>query len=488
MANLILLVVLVGCHIGSYILFQMLGYRHQLLRKCLILSIILLSVPLLTGSILIGFLVASVAILGMLSGASSNDKVLAFFALAFALPNYNAFYFYIGFDFGGLDYVKFLSILLFIPMVLAASDKPLQLGGLTRIDKVAFWFFGFQIFVQLFGESITSALRFSFWYFVSTIFPYLAIRFYMSSQSFLLPFLGFSLAAQMAIACFESISFWKVYESIAQMTGYFEAGVSQYKIRNGFLRAEATFGNPLILALFTNFTFLLGVILLRKEISNTFKKRLAALGVLGVAMLGAFFTGSRAAMAGLFLIYIIYRVMLWSLSKPVSPLPKLIIFGVITGAIVFPFVQEFVAGEFGYRYQLIEVAIPVILENPLFGDFWAHDNPKMEVLRQGEGIIDIVNTYIYIALYSGLIGLSLYCATVYLAIKRCYSATKYAPESEKPIGMFLMVSLIIASFNLATTSPMGWSMSWIWMLIPLISNYVVRNSRRLSENDHTVQG
>jgi O-antigen ligase len=55
----------------------------------------------------------------------------------------------------------------------------------------------------------------------------------------------------------------------------------------------------------------------------------------------------------------------------------------------------------------MEISIQVIMQNPFFGapDFLT--SPAMQELMQG-GIIDVVNSYLWVGLTSGLVGLSLF--------------------------------------------------------------------------------
>lgn len=48
------------------------------------------------------------------------------------------------------------------------------------------------------------------------------------------------------------------------------------------------------------------------------------------------------------------------------------------------------------------------MQNPFFGAFDSIYSPAMQELKQGNGMIDLVNTYLGIGLGSGLVGLSLF--------------------------------------------------------------------------------
>jgi O-antigen ligase len=61
-----------------------------------------------------------------------------------------------------------------------------------------------------------------------------------------------------------------------------------------------------------------------------------------------------------------------------------------------------------YRQRLFDISLELIERDPWIGSVNYLSTPEMMQLIQGEGIIDLVNTYIQIALFSGLVGLGLF--------------------------------------------------------------------------------
>ena len=89
---------------------------------------------------------------------------------------------------------------------------------------------------------------------------------------------------------------------------------------------------------------------------------------------------------------------------------------------ILPFVGTHDEGSIAYREQIAETSWQIIKLNPLFGSF--NYMQYMESLRQGEGIIDIVNTYAGVALTYGLVGAVLYVG-FYLSIAwGCFKAIR----------------------------------------------------------------
>ncbi len=70
-----------------------------------------------------------------------------------------------------------------------------------------------------------------------------------------------------------------------------------------------------------------------------------------------------------------------------------------------PFIGTADQDTIEYRRLLAEVSWTLIQQHPFFGDPFVAS--RMESLRGGQGIIDIVNGYLYTALFQGLVGLAL---------------------------------------------------------------------------------
>jgi O-antigen ligase len=103
----------------------------------------------------------------------------------------------------------------------------------------------------------------------------------------------------------------------------------------------------------------------------------------------------------------------------------------------------------------MESAWTVIKRHPWLGSVNFLQAPEMEELRQGQGIIDVVNTYLGVALHSGLIGLVLFAgffASVLLGIGRSLRVMKEKTSEEHLLGRALLATLAAVLFIIATTS------------------------------------
>jgi O-antigen ligase len=109
-----------------------------------------------------------------------------------------------------------------------------------------------------------------------------------------------------------------------------------------------------------------------------------------------------------------------------------------------------------YRQRLAERGWEIVLAHPFFGD----QSPWREMadLRQGEGIIDIVNTYLGVALNYGLVGLFCFLSFILLAMAKVYARTRELRHSDPDLALLgtsliacivaTLVMIYSASFNL----------------------------------------
>jgi len=93
----------------------------------------------------------------------------------------------------------------------------------------------------------------------------------------------------------------------------------------------------------------------------------------------------------------------------------------------------------------------------------------MESLRQGQGIIDIVNGYIYTALFNGLVGLALLLSFSLLALFRGFSAFRQSNDDPDAatLGAALLACMVAALVYVATA---GYNET-LYMLFGLAVSY-----------------
>lgn len=225
-------------------------------------------------------------------------------------------------------------------------------------------------------------------------------------------------------AVFESLRHWPLYTSLYIK---WEPGglIDQFLIRGGSLRAEASAGHPLALG------YLLAIALgFWLYLQSHLKTRTHKLLVPLVLCAGLIVTFSRGPWIGAIIIYLVYAVLR---RKQTSDLFRaaailLVVLALIAVsplgnriASMLPFMGGKVgAGSLTYREILAARCWQLILANPFFGDQLAYLH--MQDLRQGQGIIDIVNTYLFVTLFYGFVGVSLFVGFILMGLRKVWQA------------------------------------------------------------------
>ncbi|MBK9439980.1 MAG: O-antigen ligase family protein [Comamonadaceae bacterium] len=141
-----------------------------------------------------------------------------------------------------------------------------------------------------------------------------------------------------------------------------------------------------------------------------------------------------------------------------------------------PFIGSVDSENVDYRKRLFEVSMDRIYENPWLGssDYLS----KMEEMRQGQGIIDLVNTYLVVSLNSGLVGLSLFVLfffTTLIGVSKVLR-NKIVPLNQKSLGNVLFSTMMGILLTIFTCSPMSLVPLMYWLFSSLCLVYVKLNS------------
>jgi O-antigen ligase len=122
---------------------------------------------------------------------------------------------------------------------------------------------------------------------------------------------------------------------------------------------------------------------------------------------------------------------------------------------LLPFVGTVDAYTVTYRQRLFDVSMDVVWQRPFFGAIDFMYNPMLETMRQGEGIIDIVNSYLQIALRNGLVGLALFAGTFIAAmvgLVQCLISIKDKDSEVHLLARVLLAALVGAMVTITTVA------------------------------------
>jgi hypothetical protein len=257
------------------------------------------------------------------------------------------------------------------------------------------------------------------------------------------------------IAVFESVRHWLLYAEIGPRWGV-PLAPDTYFIRDEALRAQATAGHSIALGYL--FALALGCWLyLRWRVTST-ATRIAVAVIYGCGLL---VTYARGPWLGAIVIYFT------SAAIGARAVPRLFK-AVVAAAVVAGFIAVSPLGErivyllpyvgapdaantLLYRQRLAERAWELFQVHPFFGQqLWYL---QMQDLRQGQGIIDFVNTYAQIALFYGGVGLATFLAFILIGTSQAYRAAtrSHAADSDLALMGRTLIACTIGTLLVMTT-------------------------------------
>jgi O-antigen ligase len=250
---------------------------------------------------------------------------------------------------------------------------------------------------------------------------------------------------------FENMRHWLLYVEIESVWGI-PLNSFTWLSRGDELRAQASAGHPLALGYLLAVGF--GFWLYLKSHVQSGMRRIGVTPLLWGGLIAAY---SRGPWLGAVIEYFTFFA---AGPRAVSRLAKgtllalavalLIIVSPIGDRIlsVLPIMGNTADANIIYRQRLAERGWEIVLAHPFFGDQYPY--PEMEDLRQGEGIIDIVNTYLGVALNYGLVGLFCFLSFILLGMKKVYARTKELAQSDPDLALLgtALIACIVATLEM----------------------------------------
>jgi hypothetical protein len=335
-----------------------------------------------------------------------------------------------------IDNYRLLAFCVLLPAAfrLNKSKDDSRIRGITAMDVLLLGFGVMQtaFYVRpdlpdhmILADSFTNGLRRATLFFIDIYLLYFVVSRYCSSRRAIAEAeAAFCLAsAQMAaVAFFEFMRHWLLYVDInATWSGNQYAAF--YLMRGGMLRAQASAGHALALGCLLAIAFGFWLHLQSHVTSRRTKISVGALYWLG--LLAAY---SRGPWIGALCIYFAFKALgPRAISRVVRAIGVIAVISALVA--ISPFGERIISvlpfaggtvdsGSTLYRERVAQRSWDLIQQSPFFGDQLAY--LKMEDLRQGEGIIDLVNSYAEVALFYGLTGLSLFIGLILVGVLRAY--------------------------------------------------------------------
>jgi hypothetical protein len=332
--------------------------------------------------------------------------------------------------------------------------------GRPGIDKVLAAYLLLMTILNFRDATITGAMREMFYLFMGTFLPYYVIsRSVKTVEDFrrVTMALGIALMVLAAIAIFEGAKHWLLYAPLVSLLDL-QWGFSRYLGRADMLRAQATAGQPIALGYLM--VIGLGIAFYLKEYMP---KKLAGRVMITLLAGGLAATFSRGPWVGAAVLILVFTALGPNAPRRMTTLvfSAFLIFAILAilpgGEKIIdllPWIGNVDKGSTEYRQRVFDGSIITIMRNPLFGsvDFTVY--PEMHALMQGEHIIDIVNTYLLIALRYGLLVMSLFVLFFILVAWGVFKKMRKQPigSESRLYGRSLIATLVGLLATIATVS------------------------------------
>jgi O-antigen ligase len=380
------------------------------------------------------------AVVLAITSTREPNRVALFFSLLFLIPPASAQIPGLGLInyLVGLNHVRLLSLVVLLPAFFALRKNAGTLPfGRTWPDKLLALYLLLTIILTLRETSVTDTLRQAFYAFTDALLPYyVASRAAHNVARLKDAMCAFVVAALVLaiVGVFEISRHWLLYNAVVDALGLYQWGVDQYLGRSGLLRASASTGHSIALGYVM--AVAIGFYLyLPASAHSRLYRRLGGLMLVG-GLIAPLARGPWVGVVALLATYIatgrqaLRRLGMMAMAGLVT-LPLLAVLPGGSKLIgLLPFIGSVETGNITYREKVMENGWIVIQRNPWFGSVDFLKTPEMEALRQGQGIIDIVNTYVGVALSYGLVGLGLFVGFFAMTLIGIRKAMRTIPDKD----------------------------------------------------------
>lgn len=380
-----------------------------------------------------------------------------------------------------IDQYKLLVLVLFMPLAWTLFQRRSSMRlGKSSVDKMVLGYLAVICWLAFRDTSVTGGLRQMLTHIIDIFLPYYVVsRSLRSMEDFRFAFFGFAMSAALlsALALFEMMRYWKLYQGVLVALGVSSWQFGGYLERMGVLRPDVTLANSIVLG----YVIMASVgcyLFLMSYMSNGWRRLLG----LGLLVGGVIWSLSRGPWVGLCLLALVF---LLTGPKIVSRLLKASVLGAMAFLIalqfpagqflldLLPFIGENEAGSVEYREDLLTQALPVIERNFWFGSTDYLFAPEFQIMYSG-GIIDIVNTYLGVALDYGMVGLGFFAGAFILATLNTVQAIRRVRRGHGPailLGRSLLAVLLSIMLTIYTVSSIGAVPIVYWLFLGMCVAY-----------------
>ena len=401
-------------------------------------------------------------------GGGLRGKLAAFMLLIMVLPP-------LTWQAGGLGDINYLLaitgprilaiVLLIGPALKLLGDRTYKRESwVTWVDIALVAYQALKIILMVPHSTMTGLLRLVVESFLDVLLPYYVVSRGIRTETdlrFHLSHLLLGLAFSATVGFTEFFIHRNLYSELQWLYAY-KWQLTMTLMRGEHLRVQAATPTPIVLAFEMIFaigiwTYLRGHDWRRLPVALVYGLLIACLAFtfsrgpwIGAILFGICLLGLRKLRIGAFVWTFVGVLITGVIVKAIGADQAVIsALGAVFGS------SEADLSSINYRGELLDTALALLQQSPWLGV--PNYAAQMQDLRQGEGIIDLVNSYIGIALDTGVIGLVIYVLPYVVAFRRMVRASSLAaaePGSAGPrwfIATFLALTIALL-FTIFTTS------------------------------------
>lgn len=375
-------------------------------------------------------LIGCAPLLVFLTPKSIDDRAAFYLAALLAVPDAIA----APIPFPGLNYLivlgfSMLAFLILLAPALVLRPKPYAAkfapaaGGLLIVMTILFALLEFRV------TNLTNGLRAGLELFLVYALPFMALIRLIRTRGDverIFSTLVFIALIFFFAALISQATRWNFYTYVTNRFGFSEFA----DFRHGWLRVAVTLNTVL-----AGFIMTLGLLSVEYFRAQRVLGFLSAWMLRAMCVVTAFFTYSRGAWLSMAVAYATYFLFA---RMPRAVRAPIVLFGVfialpLAGNIAttgdLNSIDEF--GSFEYRQELLRTSLAYIRMHPIFGDPNFRESGFFDHLYQGQGIIDVVNTYINVALRYGLVGLAFFAGVFGASIAGLLKVGAFMPKRDR---------------------------------------------------------
>jgi len=415
----------------------------------------------------------------------ASTRVGVYLAVFMALPHYLDY----EIPFPGLnyfmrmDYAKLATLILLAPLLFSKSIlRPPAKFRTIEYFLLAFVLIGGVMSIR--DLPFTSMMRHTLDMFILIYIPYVVISRSMESTDDVESVLRALFAGIVILGAIGVVSSFKNWNYFAALGEQLWTLIYTDQ-RGGFLRIHATSGPP-ILALSMGIGVIVSLYLSSKSKLSTLQL-FVLFPVFAFVMYVSGSRGGQFASGIAIAAYFILPRLSGFLRRLVMPLFIAVAAGFVAYALQEDIVFEDAYGTFQYRAEVLRVGFRHILQEPIFGSLTVTELPEFQVLRQGQGIVDLVNSYLQIALYYGLVGLALFLGAQYMALSNAFhvfsamedarSKTALDRDDAKRLCAVIVAMHVSYLALIFTTSNYNWTWQFGYAILGLQSGMAIAVAR-----------